>query len=144
MLSPKQDLICGEVAPAARIVRRQTRPRVINVDGHPAYASAIGALKQSGELGHHCNCLNRTLLKRCDRAGSSVHKEADHGEPRIPIGGRCLPNDRRFVKRLYALGLQRFGTPLHLEKVHWPPEMSTGVVDTSSNQAVVPVEWRRL
>jgi hypothetical protein len=27
------------------------RPRVINVDGHPAYASAIEELKQSGELG---------------------------------------------------------------------------------------------
>jgi IS6 family transposase len=29
-------------------------PRVINVDGHPAYASAIAELKQSGELGRRC------------------------------------------------------------------------------------------
>jgi transposase, IS6 family len=32
------------------------RPRVINVDGHPAYASAIAEPKQSGELGRRCRC----------------------------------------------------------------------------------------
>ena len=32
------------------------RPRVINVDGHPAYASAIKELKRSGELGQNCRC----------------------------------------------------------------------------------------
>jgi transposase-like protein len=30
------------------------RPRVINVDGHPAYARAIAELKQSGDLGRRC------------------------------------------------------------------------------------------
>ena len=34
----------------------QTRPRVINVDGHPAYASAIGELKRNGELSRNCRC----------------------------------------------------------------------------------------
>ena len=28
----------------------------VNVDGHPAYASAIEELKQSGELGRNCRC----------------------------------------------------------------------------------------
>jgi transposase-like protein len=32
------------------------RPRVINVDGHPAYASAIAELKRSGELSRRCRC----------------------------------------------------------------------------------------
>jgi hypothetical protein len=38
----------------------RTRPRVINVDGHPAYVRAIAELKQSGDLagdaaaGRHC------------------------------------------------------------------------------------------
>jgi transposase-like protein len=32
------------------------RPQVINVDGHPAYASAIGELKQAGEPGPNCQC----------------------------------------------------------------------------------------
>ena len=31
-------------------------PRVINVDGHPAYARAIADLKESGELGQRCRC----------------------------------------------------------------------------------------
>src|SRR6185503_14169508 len=32
------------------------RPRVINVDGHPAYARAIAELKRSGDLGRRCRC----------------------------------------------------------------------------------------
>jgi transposase-like protein len=57
MLSPKRDLT------AARLFLRlalsgtgRTRPRVINVDGHPAYARAIAELKQSGHLGRRCRC----------------------------------------------------------------------------------------
>ena len=55
MLSPKRDLT------AARLFLRlalsgtgSTRPRVINVDGHPAYARAIAELKQSRDLGWRC------------------------------------------------------------------------------------------
>ena len=57
MLSPKRDLT------AARLFLRlalsgtgRTRPRVINVDGHPAYVRAIAELKQSGDLGRRCRC----------------------------------------------------------------------------------------
>ena len=57
MLSPKRDLT------AARLFLRlalsgtgRTRPRVINVDGHPAYVRAIAELKQSGDLGGRCRC----------------------------------------------------------------------------------------
>ena len=32
------------------------RPRVINVDGHPAYARAIAELKRSGDLSQRCRC----------------------------------------------------------------------------------------
>jgi transposase, IS6 family len=32
------------------------RPRVINVDGHPAYPSVIAELKQTGELSKVCRC----------------------------------------------------------------------------------------
>jgi IS6 family transposase len=34
----------------------QIRPRVINVDGHPAYRRAIKELKRTGELGRQCRC----------------------------------------------------------------------------------------
>jgi hypothetical protein len=32
------------------------RPRVINVDGRPAYGSAVAELKQTGELDRRCRC----------------------------------------------------------------------------------------
>ena len=32
------------------------RPRVINVDGHPAYPRVIKELKRTGELGRQCRC----------------------------------------------------------------------------------------
>lgn len=57
MLSPKRNLT------AAKLFLRQalsklgvSRPRVINVDGHPAYPRAIADLKCLGELGQRCRC----------------------------------------------------------------------------------------
>jgi transposase-like protein len=32
------------------------RPRVINVDGHPAYARVIAERKRSGDLSRRCRC----------------------------------------------------------------------------------------
>ena len=40
----------------------QIRPRVINVDGHPAYPGAIDELKQAGELGRNCRCRSSPYL----------------------------------------------------------------------------------
>ena len=63
MLSPKRDLT------AARLFLRLALsagegigPRVINVDGHPAYARAIRELKESGELGRRCRCRTSPYL----------------------------------------------------------------------------------
>ncbi len=39
-----------------------TAPRVITVDGHPAYPAAIEALKRSGELGRNCRCRRAPYL----------------------------------------------------------------------------------
>ena len=61
MLSPKRDLTAAKLfLRLALSASSGIRPRVINVDGHPAYARAITELKQSGELGHRCCC--RTSL----------------------------------------------------------------------------------
>ncbi len=52
LLSPKRDLTAAKLF--LRLALSGTsgvRPRVINVDGHPAYARAIAELKQSGDLG---------------------------------------------------------------------------------------------
>jgi transposase-like protein len=57
MLSPKRDLMAARLF--LRLALSATdgiRPKVINVDGHPAYARAISELKQSGELGRSCWC----------------------------------------------------------------------------------------
>jgi IS6 family transposase len=54
MLSPKRDLIAAKMFLRLALSRGGPEPRVINVDGHPAYASAVAELKQSGELGRRC------------------------------------------------------------------------------------------
>ena len=57
MLSPKRDLVAAKhFLQIALWHTRPAKPRVINVDGHPAYASAIAELKQSGELPKRCGC----------------------------------------------------------------------------------------
>jgi transposase, IS6 family len=53
----------------------ERRPRVINVDGHPAYPCAIEQLKGSGELGQRCRCR------------------------RAPYLNNILEQDHRFVKK---------------------------------------------
>lgn len=57
MLSPNRDLTAAKHFLQLALWRtREVRPRVINVDGHPAYARAIAELKSSGELGRRCRC----------------------------------------------------------------------------------------
>ena len=56
LLSPNRDLMAAKGFLQLALSAGQIRPRVINVDGHPAYASAIGELKQSGVLGRNCRC----------------------------------------------------------------------------------------
>jgi transposase-like protein len=56
-LSPKRDLTAAKLF--LRLSLSGTggiRPRVINVDGHPAYARAIAELKRSGDLSQRCRC----------------------------------------------------------------------------------------
>jgi transposase, IS6 family len=57
MLSPKRDLTAAKLfLQLALSGTGGRRPRVINVDGHPAYARAIAELKQSGDLSRRCRC----------------------------------------------------------------------------------------
>ena len=62
-LSPKRDLTAAKLfLRLALSGSNGIGPRVINVDGHPAYARAITELKQSGELGRHCRCRTSPYL----------------------------------------------------------------------------------
>lgn len=56
-LSLKRDYAAAKTFLRLALRRSDTiRPRVINVDGHPAYPRVIKELKRTGELGHHCRC----------------------------------------------------------------------------------------
>src|SRR5215217_7164982 len=56
MLSPKRDLIAAKLFLRLALSGGASPPRVINVDGHPAYPSADAELKQSGDLARGCHC----------------------------------------------------------------------------------------
>ena len=62
MLSPKRDSIAARLFLRRALCSGAPRPRVINVDGHPVYASAVAVLKQTGELGRRCRCCRTALI----------------------------------------------------------------------------------
>jgi transposase-like protein len=62
MLSPKRDLIAAKLFLRVALSRGGPRPRVVNVDWHPAYATAVAELKQTGELGRRCRCRTAPYL----------------------------------------------------------------------------------
>jgi transposase-like protein len=63
LLSPKRDRIAAKAFLQLAVCQAgQRRPRVINVDGHPAYPTAIERLKSAGELGRNCRCRQSPYL----------------------------------------------------------------------------------
>jgi hypothetical protein len=57
MLSPKRDLTAAKLfLRLALSGSGGVRPRVVNVDGHPAHGRAIAELKDSHDLGRRCLC----------------------------------------------------------------------------------------
>ena len=62
MLSPKRDLIAAKLFLRLALSGGGQDPRVINVDGHPAYASAGVELKHTDELGRRCRCRTAPYL----------------------------------------------------------------------------------
>jgi IS6 family transposase len=62
LLSPNRDLVAAEGFLQLALSAGTVRPRVINVEGHPAYASAIRELKDSGELSRNCVCRRSRYL----------------------------------------------------------------------------------
>ena len=62
MLSPKRDLIAAKLFLQLALSAGGPPPRAINVDGHPAYGSAVAELKLTGELGRRCRCRTAPYL----------------------------------------------------------------------------------
>jgi hypothetical protein len=92
MLSPIRDLVA--VKPLLELALHRTgrvRPRLINIDGHSAYASAIAELKQSRGWEDGAAAGHRGT---CPGAGSSFHQRGDCRQPLIPVGGRRAEYDR--------------------------------------------------
>jgi IS6 family transposase len=54
LLSPKRDRTAARGLLQLTLRAAAVGPRVINVDGHPAYATTIAELKESGELSPKC------------------------------------------------------------------------------------------
>ena len=105
MLSPKRDLIAAKMFLRLALFGGGPRPRVINVDGHPAYATAIAELKQSGELGRRCRCRTAPYLNNVI--------EQDHRfiKKRITasLGFRSVEGARRTIEGYEAMHAIRKG-----------------------------------
>jgi transposase-like protein len=63
LLSPHRDRVAAKHFLQLALGRvRHLRPRVIDVDGHPAYPSVIAELKQTGQLPKSCRCRRSRYL----------------------------------------------------------------------------------
>jgi transposase-like protein len=63
MLSPKHDLAVAKLSwRLALSAGKWIGPRVINVDGRPAYARATRELQEPGGLGRRCRCRTSPYL----------------------------------------------------------------------------------
>ena len=95
MLSPKRDLTAAKLF--LRLALSGTsgvRPRVVNVDGHAAYARAIAELKQSGELGRRCRCRPSPYLNNIIEQDHRFIKKRITASLGVPVGGRGIADDR--------------------------------------------------
>ncbi len=82
------------------------RPRVVNVDGNPAYPKAIEELKQTRELGRRCRCRPVRYLNNA-QAADVVEFDAQGAR----INGKELPNSSPLVLDIRGRQLSpwRFG-----------------------------------
>src|SRR5215467_2533499 len=87
MLSPKRELVAAKLFLRLALSAGGPPPRVINVDGHPAYASTIAETQAVRRTRPALLLSNVTLPEQPHRAGPPVHQEADHGESRLPFSG---------------------------------------------------------
>ena len=80
-------------------------PRVINVDGHPAYAIAIAEWKESGELGRHCRCRTAPYLNNIIEQDHRFIKKRISAS----LGFRSAEGARRTVEGYEAMHAIRKG-----------------------------------
>lgn len=94
LLSPNRDLIAAKSFLRLALSAGHD-PRVINVDGHPAYASAISELKQKGELGRNCRCRPSQYMNNIVEQDHSLCEEAGDSQPGVPVHGGSTEHNCR-------------------------------------------------
>src|SRR5262249_8978376 len=94
MLSSQRDLIAAKLFLRLALSGGGPSPRVINVDGHPAYASAIAESKQTGELGRHCRCRTAPYLNNIIEQDHRFIKKRISASLGFGSAERSAANDR--------------------------------------------------
>lgn len=87
------------------------KPRLINVDGHPAYPFAVADLKRAGQLGRRCRWRRAPYMNN-SRAGSPLHQEARHCQPWF----RCVDAALNTIAGYQVMNLIRKG------QIRWLPK----------------------
>ena len=95
MLSPNRDLVAAKHFLQLALHRLGQHPRVINVDGHPEYATAITELKQSGELGRRCRCRPSAYMNNALEQDHRFIKKRIAASLWVLVRGRRAQHDRR-------------------------------------------------
>ena len=97
LLSPKRD-----AAAAKRFFQKalrslnHPRPRVVNVDGNPAYPKVIDDLKRSRELGRRCRCRPLRCLNNIVEQDHRAIKTQGSSHARLPVISRGEADDSRY------------------------------------------------
>jgi len=105
MLSPNRDLVAAKMFLRLALFGGGPSPRVINVDGHPAYPTAVTELTRSGELGQRCRC------RRSPYVNNIIEKDHRFIKKRIvaSLGFRSAEGASRTIEGYEALHAIRKG-----------------------------------
>jgi transposase-like protein len=115
MLSPNRDLMAAKLFLRLALSGGRPRPRVINVDGHPAYAGAIAELKQTGQLGRRCRCRTAPYLNNIIEQDHRFIKKRISAS----LGFRSVEDACRTIEGYEAMHAIRKG------QVRWVPKGDT-------------------
>lgn len=122
MLSPKRDLVVARHFLQLAMWRSAVRPRVINVDGHPAYARAMTNLKKVGELGPRCRCRTAPYLNNIveqdhrfikKRIAASLGFRSVTGALNTIAGYEAMAHDQKRTGSVAAQGRCHYPNPFH-------------------------------
>ena len=125
LLSPYRDRIAAKGFLQFALSGQQ-RPRVITVDGHPAYSSVINELKRTGQLGLRCRCRrSRYLNNRIEQDHRFVKKRvvasqwfrSVEGALRTIAGYEAIKHDSKRADSLASQGRHRWAGTFHRANV---------------------------